>query len=248
MKSLEDATKLRLSALYKRIQGKKRDLGFTVTREQAAALLAAEYGIDISKFLKPEELSELRRLQTQTPQVVKKVVSRKGITQPKIIQLASGLQVQDPFLSSKILREAVEMRDVYPVIYIFENSVRNIISLVLKKKYGEKWWDTRVKPKIQDKVKDRMDKEAANRWHGRRGSAPIFYTDISDLLSIIMNNWTDFVNLFPDQDWIKSRIKEIEMSRNIVAHNNPLARRDIERISVYFEDWADQLRVLKDKI
>lgn len=248
MKSLKEATNLSLPALYKQIQRKKQDLGFTVTIEQAAALIASECGIDISKFLEREELSELRSLQTQTPQVVKKVVSKKVITQPKIMQVASGLQVQDPFLSNKILREAIEMKEVYPIIYIFENSVRNVISLVLDKKYGENWWDTKVRPKMQDRVKGRIDKEAANRWHGRRGTAPIFYTDINDLLSIIMNNWADFASLFPDQDWIKSRIKEIEMSRNIVAHNNPLARRDIKRISLYFEDWADQLKVLKDRI
>lgn len=248
MKSLKEAANLSLSALYKRIQRKKQDLGFTVTIEQAAALLASEYGIDISKFLKPQELSDLRRLQTQTPQVVKRVVSKKVVAQPKIMQFAFGLQVQDPFLSNKILGEAVKMAEVYSIIYTFENSVRNVISLVLKKKYGENWWDTRVKPTIQGKVKNRMDKEAANRWHGKRGSAPIFYTDINDLLSIIMNSWADFESLFPDQDWIKSRIKEIEMSRNIVAHNNPLAERDIERISVYFKDWAAQLQALKDKI
>lgn len=236
------------SAIYRRIEKIREARGYIISREQAAALLASENAIDISKFLTQEELSALRGLQAQPSQVVKKIVSKKMITQPKIMQFATGLRVQDPLLSDKILREAGEMANVYPVIYTFENSVRNVISLVLTKKYGANWWDTQVKPKMQQKVKERMDKESANRWHVKRGSAPIFYTDIKDLLSIIRDNWIDFVGLFPSQSWIESRISDIEMSRNIVAHNNPLAKRDIQRISVYFEDWVDQLKVVKDNI
>ena len=61
-------------AVYERIKKLRELRGFTVSREQAAALLASENGVDISKILKSEELAELRGLQTQTPQVVQKVV------------------------------------------------------------------------------------------------------------------------------------------------------------------------------
>lgn len=248
IEALKSKLDLSLSAIYIRIEKIREARGYIISTEQAAALLASENAIDISKFLTQEELSELRGLQAQPSQAVKKIVSKKMITQPKIMQFATGLRVQDPLLSDKILREAGEMAKVYPIIYTFENSVRNVISLVLTKKYGENWWDTQVKPKMRQKVKERMDKESANRWHGKRGSAPIFYTDISYLLAIIRDNWTDFVSLFPSQSWIESRISDIEMSRNIVAHNNPLAKRDVQRITVYFEDWIDQLKVFKGKV
>lgn len=248
MKSLKEATNLSLSALYKRIQRKKQDLGFIVTIEQAAALLASENGIDISKYLNKDELSELRRLQTQPSQVVKKIVSKKAITRPKVIQFALGLQVEDPLLSTKTVSEAFEMSEVYGVIYIFENSVRNVISLVLAKKYGANWWDTQVGEKVKDRVQKRIGDESNNPWHGRRGSAPIFYTDIKDLQSIIKNNWSDFECLFPSQIWVETRISEIERSRNIIAHNNPLRKLDIDRIKIYFKDWETQLKAVKDKI
>ena len=248
MRSLKEETGLDASTIYEKIRRKQQDLGFKVTKEQAAALVAADFGIDISKLLSPEELTELRRLPTQALQVVTRVVTKKSVAPSKIMQFASGLQVQDPFLSDKIRKEAGEMSGVYPIIYIFENSVRNFISSVLAKRYGAKWWDTQVGPKIQEKVRDRIKKEAANRWHGRRGTAPIFYTDINDLLSIIRDNWPDFVDLFSKQSWIESRINDIEMSRNIIAHNNPLDRHDIRRIEVYFEDWAKLLKAVKDKI
>lgn len=248
MKSLKEATNLSLSALYKRIQRKKQDLGFIVTIEQAVALLASENGIDISRYLNKDELSELRRLQTQPSQVVKKIASKKVITQPKIMRFASGLQIQDPLLSNKILGEAVEMAKVYPLIYTFENSVRNVISLVLAKKYGQDWWDTHVAKPVKDRVQKRINDESNNPWHGRRGSAPIFYTDIKDLQSIIRNNWGDFLSLFPNQNWVETRISEIERSRNIIAHNNPLCKRDVDRVNIYFKDWETQLRAVKDKI
>lgn len=243
-------SKLRVSSttIYERIKKIREVRRFTVSKEQAAALLAAENGIDISKYLNQDELSELGKFQIQQPVVIKKVESKRATPQIKIIQLASGLQVKEPLLSNKTLGEAIEMKEIYPIIYIFENSVRNVISSVLAARYGEKWWDTKVRPKMQDKVKGRIDKEAANRWHGRRGTAPIFYTDINDLLSIIRDNWTDFVDLFPSQSWIESRISDIEMSRNIIAHNNPLDKHDIRRIEVYFEDWGKLLKAVKDKI
>jgi len=93
-----------------------------------------------------------------------------------------------------------------------------------------------------------MDDEINNPWHGKRGSAPIFYTLIDDLKSIIKNNWGDFASLFPNQTWIDTRIGEIERSRNIIAHNNPLAKRDIDRIKLYFEDWEAQVKTIKNKI
>ena len=248
IEALRSQLDLSFSKVYARISKVREARGFTISREQAAALLAAENGIDISKYLKKDELSELSKLQIQQPVVIRKAEIRRAMPQPKVIQLTSGLQVKEPLLSNRILGEAVEMKEIYLIIYIFENSVRNIISSVLAARYGENWWDTKVSPTIQGKVKDRMEKEAANRWHGRRGTAPIFYTDIKNLLSIIRDNWNDFVDLFPNQNWIESRINDIEMSRNIIAHNNPLDRHDIRRIKVYFEDWVKQIKVVKDKI
>lgn len=236
------------AAVYERIKKVRESRGFTISKEQAAALLASENGIDIAKYLKQDELSELRKLQSQSPVVIKKVIKRQPIPQPKIIKFSSGLQIQDPLLPPKITRESVEMANIYTVLYTFENSVRNVISLRLSKKYGENWWKIKVSPRIQEKVNDRIAKESANPWHGKRGSAPIFYTDINHLLSIIKNNWSDFESLFPNQSWIETRISEIEMSRNIVAHNNPLTKRDINRISLYFGDWEAQLKVVKDRI
>jgi len=248
IEALKSNLNIGYSTIYERIKKVRESRGFTISKEQAAALLAAENGIDISKFLKKEELSELSKFQAQQPVVIKRVESKGATPQPKVIQPASGIEIQDPLLPAKTANEAVEMSKIYVYIYIFENSVRNVISLVLSKKYGTNWRETRVTGGVKKNVQGRINDEINNPWHGKRGSAPIFYTLIDDLKSIIKNNWGDFASLFPDQTWIDTRIGEIERSRNIIAHNNPHAKRDIDRIKLYFEDWEEQVKTIKNKI
>ena len=90
-------------------------------------------------------------------------------------------------------------------------------------------------------MKTRQEKEGRNRWHARRGAAEIYYTDFGDLSSLIQNNWADFEDLFPDVNWVVTRLTELEASRNIVAHNNLLDRREVERIKIYLADWIMQV-------
>ena len=51
-------------------------------------------------------------------------------------------------------------------------------------------------------------------------------------------------NALPDVDrpieWVSNRIEEIELSRNIVAHHNPLSDDDIQRVKIFFKDWTKQ--------
>jgi hypothetical protein len=138
------------------------------------------------------------------------------------------------------------MLAIYPYLYLFENSVRYFIIERMKEKYGEDWWKQRVGNPIQTKAEERLEKEGRNRWHGKRGQHPIFYVDIDDLRSIIVSNERDFRDKFPGVkrplEWVQQRIEEIEISRNVVAHNNPLAENDITRLKVYFRDWVEQMK------
>jgi hypothetical protein len=108
-------------------------------------------------------------------------------------------------------------------------------------RHSDKWWDQKVGSTIKKNVQTRIEKEDKNRWHGKRGAHPIFYTDIEDLKSIIITNWSDFKDIFPNQQWVTVRIDEIGMSRNVVAHNNPLGKRDIQRLKLYLDDWTRQI-------
>ena len=132
---------------------------------------------------------------------------------------------------------------VYPLLYVFENSAREMIIRVMRHAYGDNWWDsdTKVSSDIRKTVKDRIVKEDKNPWHGKRGAHPIYYTDLEHLGQIVKNNWPLFKLILPTQEWFLQRVKEISHSRNPVAYMNPLSKEDVERIKVYTKDWEKQI-------
>jgi len=127
--------------------------------------------------------------------------------------------------------------------FAFENSVRDLIKERLSgpEHIGVKWWEKGVPKKIRDKVITRKNKDSKNKWHAPRATDNIAYTDFGDMASIIIENWEHFEDILPSQDWIKTRLNDLEQSRNALAHNNVLAERDIMRIRMYLEDWLNQI-------
>lgn len=71
-----------------------------------------------------------------------------------------------------------------------------------------------------------------------RSREPINYTDFGDMPGIILNNWSDFQDLFDSQEWVKTRFADMEKFRNVIAHHNVLGDSEIDRIRVYLQDWA----------
>ena len=131
----------------------------------------------------------------------------------------------------------------YPLMYIFENSVREFISRVLRVKHGNSWWDTAAPKDVKQEVERRRQRESKNPWHGKRGAHSIFYTDLDHLARIVTANWQDFALYLPNQQWLTQKLDETTFSRNVVAHNNPLADKDIKRVEVFLSDWQDLMRV-----
>jgi hypothetical protein len=248
MRLLSEKTKVTRQRLYQMIDDKRAQYAFSISRETAAYLVAAENGIDISKYLKDDELSKVRELKAV---IVSSVKPRHAAKDPNskqiVVEIDRSVKIVDPLLPKKFIDDATKMAGVYPVVYIFENSVRNLILTIMNSKHGEKWWDTKVGAKIKDKVKGRIEDEDRNRWHGRRGAHPIFYTDIDELKSIVTSNWSEFQDIFPNLQWVTGKIDEIEMSRNIIAHNNPLEDRDILRLKLNLEDWIKQIESWTEK-
>jgi hypothetical protein len=147
------------------------------------------------------------------------------------------------------LDEAKEMAvKAYPFLYIFENSVRNVIKSLMENKYGPNWWEIKVKnlhKTIEDDVNRRMHEEKQNRWHSsKRGVHKIYYTDIDDLRIIVQDNWTVFRKIHDRLSWVVEHIMQLSYSRNIIAHNNPLQGRDIQSIQTKIFEWFDQIKGL----
>lgn len=135
---------------------------------------------------------------------------------------------------------ALKMSSVYMAFFAFENSVRALIKERLELT-GADWWTKTVPKSVRDKVTGRQKKDGQNKWHAPRATDEIAYTDFGDMTSIMAANWDKFDDVFPSQDWIKTRLSDLEQSRNALAHNNILGDRDIGRIKMYLEDWLTQV-------
>ena len=219
--------------------------------EVAYGIVAQKAGIDVSKCISDQKIlaiirQELDRIaQLDADNLTPKT---KTIVKTVTVNIGKELSLSDPILGKQILAEAREMTTTYAELYVFENSAREIINRVLSKKLGPDWWDTGVKKGVRDKVQGRINTEDRNAWHGRRGSHPIYYSDISDLQSIIQRHWEHFEDIFQDQNWVIARLNEISLSRNVVAHHNPLQNKDRQRLSIYLKDWHDQISANKTKV
>jgi len=240
-----------ISQQVKRI--KEEEYKNTITRVDALYVLATRLDFDITKYASPEMLDRVRELLIQVPPPPQKVVvkSKAPTTKRKVLKLDIG-DIDIAFVPPKIIDDAKRMAQVYAILYVFENSVRLLIQRVLENKYGADWWDEHVNRKIKSKVADRMAKEKENAWHSQRRAPPIFYTDFSELKTIIMRNEAEFSPLFAGVieglKWVEVKMAEIGMSRNVVAHHNPLKTNDINRIRQSFRDWQKQVDSIADRL
>lgn len=143
--------------------------------------------------------------------------------------------------SPKIRHQAIQMTNVYVAFFCLENAVRELIVQKLSENHGADWWKACVPKKIQDKVNNLRSKERKNKYHAQRSDTSIGYTTFGNLSQIIISNWDDFSDLFPDQSWINSRFNDLEMSRNIIMHTNILPDAEIDRIKSLVRDWLSQV-------
>lgn len=210
--------------------------------EDGIYLLAAQNGINLNKYLPRERVEQVRNLlfqlnQHSRPSAPGKPPSKKAVGKTVSLTVGKIFTISDPLLTDKVLGEAKEMaEEAYPLLYVFENSVREMILRVMRS-HGANWWDMKVSGDIRRVVQERKSKEDQNPWHGKRGAHPIYYTDLDHLGRIVQNNWSDFKAILPSPQWLKQRVDEISHSRNPVAHMNPLSKNDMQRIKVYFRDW-----------
>ena len=115
--------------------------------------------------------------------------------------------------------------------------MRAFIDRIMHAAHGNDWWNTSVPPNVQNPVAARMKKAERIHWHGKTTAGPIYYSDTPHLVQIVEANWRDFEPYLPNKEFFTQRLQEINVSRRVIAHNNPLAAHDRKRLEVYFADW-----------
>lgn len=164
-------------------------------------------------------------------------ISVRAADDPGAVQRV--LPIED--FSGEVRRAALQAMPAYLALFCLENSIRELVEERLSEAHGPTWWDSAASGNLRKKVADRQALEGVKRWHMRRGASEIFYTDFGDLTSLIRNNWASFEDLFPDQNWVITRLDELEATRNIVAHNNTLDERELQRLRLHMKDWILQV-------
>jgi len=228
-----------------------------MTSEDAAYVLAHENGIDIGRHLDRDTLARVAGHVTQLKNAGGNQTSspppsrRPAAVQKQVVVQIAGIAIDGvPGMTAKHAKEARLMAaTVYPIMYVFENSARDVISKVLAKGIGADWWKSVVPEKIQKEAARRMRKAGDEAWHSRRGE-PIQYVDLPHLAEIVRSDaaWPHFKELLPRQNWFDSIVDDMNVSRRVVAHMNPLASDDIKSVENGFRKWVKQLEAKAELI
>ncbi len=237
---------------YNQVGAVRKELGNSPSKREAAGIVASRANIDFHKYFSDrDEINQIVMFLAQVrvgtaAKAPAPMQTAPAPAAPKLTVLKlKDRDLQDPILPSEVLSEAKKMAEVYVVLYVFENSVRQFIRRVLSSAVGANWWATAVPREVRTKAQDRRNKDDANSWYSSRGGDEICYIDIKDLKRILIKNASSFspyLDLLPEKaQWLYSRIAEIELLRNTVAHNNPLETDDIRIVEMYFQHWEQQL-------
>jgi hypothetical protein len=217
----------------------------------AHGVLAHRSGIKIARFLDHEELAPVQDALTRLGGIAghAQPSSRRGDQTPvprkaslQLLKLPKEFRNRDALLSETKLQEAKEMAAVYPILYVLENSLREVVRRVMTSKYGPSWWDAgltsgKVKS-LKDTSDQRRQKEDQMRWHQRRGAHPIDYISLDDLTTIVSAKQDDFFpDVLGDREYFLQFMRELSPSRNVLCHMNPLDSHNVQDIKVKAERW-----------
>lgn len=168
-------------------------------------------------------------------------LGNQGISVSGSVATPPTIGIDELGFSPRVLYDAAKMSSVFAAFFSLENSVRELITERLLARKGTDWWTTSVPSKIRQAVEKLKEKENKNRYHAQRSVALIGYTMFGNLAQIVIANWDEFSDLFPDQAWITSRFNDLEMSRNIIMHTGTLPQIEVERIQSIVRDWIRQV-------
>lgn len=140
-----------------------------------------------------------------------------------------------------IRNSSLQMQYCYRLLFVLENSVRQLIISRLSESDGPNWFDKRATATMKKKVEQRLKDEQKNQWHTGRNRDPIYLLDFGDLARLITNHWDAFEDLLPNQAWVQSRLEEAERTRNVIAHTNLLSSQEVSRLEMYLRDWIMQI-------
>jgi hypothetical protein len=224
-----------------------------ISSKVALILTATKYKIGSASFLKTLSQQEHMQLVGKLDES-KPVVSMNDKKGKRIIKQGSAINSDftDPYLPESVYANIPY--EGYSIMFALENSIRFFISRVLTDNFGDNWWDQCKNKKSLEKtvenVFSRKTGEKETWFHSKRGAHEIFYTDYDDLLQILKTFYKVFSNFFKKgaEKNLINKLEELRPTRNVIAHNNPIAYKDLERLKVNARDWFSYMKYLASLI
>jgi len=229
-----------------------------IPSDEALYLLAHQNRINLSKALDPATLANVRE---HVASLHKDTVLDRAAMPPRapkeqrpqparrITVEIGALSVDEvPCMGEAMALQARQLaRDVYPKLFLIENSARELISRIMTAARGVGWWST-IEPDLQEKSKRYAASELRQAWHPTRGKEPIQFVDLPDLVRIVEDNWDHFKDIFPKKTWFGHFIDDLNVSRRVVAHMSPLKAQGIKYVDASFEKWTSLLKAATAKL
>jgi len=140
VKTLREAISKKLGIKIARIYEKAAVLAIMAQAktEDGICLLTAQSGVNLNKYRPQEKVNQTRQLlfqlneQTKPSQLIKSSV-KKSMHKIVAVNIGKAFKLKDPLITGKVISEAKEMaEEVYPLLYVFENSVREMIIRVIR--------------------------------------------------------------------------------------------------------------------
>lgn len=137
-------------------------------------------------------------------------------------ELAEQLLEENIRTLQPTFEDAVDrMRQAYELLFRLENGLRILVERKLKEKYGENdWWTEGATSKAKRHCNRFLD-DYRVKWHISEQRSPIYCVEFEDLHDIIILKNPDlFKECVGPLDRLSVNLKNLELPRNYIAHNN----------------------------
>lgn len=206
-------------------------------RAQAAIALAMEFGIDVSKYATEYDLETIRKSEPGLVSMIEEMLSSKKEIAEAIKETQSQDTIRDPYVDSKMIAVAYKNAEICSKLFIFENSLRRVVSAIMEREYGIDWWYDVTPRNIMYSTFDRRSGEKEPKWRGQFGAEPIYYTDVKDLCEIINDRQEAFRKVLDKKLSINAWIDRVERIRTALVHSNPVTQKEHDEFAVIFKKW-----------
>lgn len=132
--------------------------------------------------------------------------------------------------------EAREMGKHYEIFYCLETSIRSLVLQLMYEKFGDDWWDNKVKEDIRRNVDNNIKREAESGFT-QRSERKIDYTTFGELQEIVKVNWEAFDTIFRNERAFIKIMSSLNQLRGPIAHCCPLAEDEVVRLNLAVKDW-----------